>query len=115
MTLRDMMASDAETVFCNVNDFAEAVTYYPRQAQSRPINAVVVRDPLALFGPDGDDVLPVFEVHVQNDSVLGISSDELNQGGDSLEFPVRIGQPNSVRTITRLISHDDAMLVLECR
>lgn len=115
MTLHDMIQADASSVFCNVNDFAEQITYYARLATSREIYAVVVRDPLAIFGPDGDDILPSFEVHVVNNKTTGITSEELNLGGDSLEFAVRVGQPKSMRTITKLISHDEGILVLECR
>jgi len=115
MTLHDMIQSDAATVFCNVNDFAESVVYHPRLSSCRHIDAVVIRDPLAIFGPDGDDVLPSFEIHVANDVTTGITSEELNCGGDYLEFAIRVGQPNSMRSITRLISHDEGMLVLECR
>jgi len=116
MTLHDMIQSDAETVFCNANDFAEPVTYYARHGSARSINAVVVRETLAAFTEDGgDSVLPVFEIHVINDSATGISSDELNLGGDSIEFAVRVGQDVSKRSITKLTIHDEGMLVLECR
>ena len=135
MTLHDMIQSDAETVFCNVNDFAEVVTYYSRNTQSyvvggavvgsayvglsaattRAINAVVFRESIAVFSEDGDTVLPVFEVHVNNDSTLGIASDELNLGGDQIGFGVRVNQSAERRSITRLKDHDEGMLVLECR
>ena len=44
MTLHDMIQADASSVFCNVNDFAEQITYYARLATSREIYAVVVRE-----------------------------------------------------------------------
>jgi hypothetical protein len=115
MSLHDTIQADAETVFCNVNDFAEAVTYYKRNGLARSINAVVVREALEILPEDGDSVTPLFEVHVANDAATGIASNEINLGGDSIEFAVRVGQPLSRRTITKLISHDEGMLVLECR
>lgn len=115
MTLHDMIESDASAVFCNVNDFAESATYYAWHGSARAITVIVERDPLAVFGPDGDDVLPSFAVKVVNSTTLGISSEELNLGGDAIEFAVRVGQDKSMRTITRLIEHDEGMLVLECR
>jgi hypothetical protein len=115
MTLHDMIQADASTVFCNVNDFAEVVTYYARHGSAREINVQVFRDALGVFAEDGDTVLPTFEIHVKNDSTLGISSEELNLGGDSIEFAMRVGQAKARRSITRLISHDEGMVVLECR
>ena len=115
MTLKDTMQADAVAVFCNVNDFAEAVTYHKRNGLSRTINAVVIREAFAINPEDGDTITPVFEVHVANDSTDGISSDELNIGGDMLAFAVRVGKAVERRSIVRLMSHDEGMLVLECR
>jgi hypothetical protein len=115
MTLHDMIKADAETVFCNANDFAEPVTYYPRIGSSREIQAVVIREALAILNEDGDNVIPLFEIHVANDSLTGIASDELNLGGDSLEFAIRVDGPKTRRSIMKLLSHDEGMLVLECR
>jgi len=115
MTLHDMIQADASTVFCNVNDFAETATYYASHGSAREINVVIERDPLAVFGPDGDDILPSFAVKVVNSTTLGISSEELNCGGDSLEFASRVGKPVLQRSIMRVIEHDEGMLVLECR
>jgi hypothetical protein len=115
MTLHDTIESDAINVFCNSDDFAESVTYYPRSGLSRCIKAVVFREQLAILPEDGDNVVPIFEVHVINTCTEGISSDELNLGGDMMEFAVRIGQQVQRRSITKLLGHDEGMLILECR
>lgn len=115
MTLHDTIISDADSVFCNPSDFAEPVTYYPRTGEARSINAVVIREALAILPEDGDAVTPVFEIHVANSATAGIASDELNLGGDALAFAVRVGQEATKRTITRLTGHDEGMLILECR
>ncbi len=110
-----MIQADASTVFCNVNDFAEPVTYYPRSGSNREINAVVNRDALALVPEDGDVVTCVFEVSVVNNGTTGIASDEIDLGGDAIAFAPRVGESGSRRSITRILSHDEGMLVLECR
>ena len=115
MTLHDAIRSDAVSVFCNSDDFAESVTYYKRNGLSRTINAVVIREAFAINPEDGDTITPVFEVHVANDDTDGISSDELNIGGDMIAFAVRVGKAVERRSIVRLMSHDEGMLVLECR
>lgn len=115
MTLHDMIRSDSVDVFCNSDDFAESVVYYKRNGLSRTINAVVVREAFAINPEDGDTITPVFEIQVANDSANGIASDELNIGGDMISFAVRVGRHVERRSITRLIQHDEGMLVLECR
>lgn len=60
-------------------------------------------------------VIPVFEIHVHNNAVTGISSDELDLGNDQISFPIREGQATSRRTIVQLFDHDHGMLTLECR
>lgn len=115
MTLHDTIKADATSVFCNADDFAEPVVYCPKSGSSRPIDAVVIREQLVILPEDGDNVTPLFEIHVDNDAVTGIASDELNLGGDAIEFAIRVGQQVSKRYIQRLLSHDEGMLVLECR
>lgn len=119
MTLHDMIITDAATVFTSTDDFAEEVTYYARQQfggavpAARVINAVVIREQIANL--DDDTVSPMWQVHVANDSTLGISSAELDLGGDQIELPPRDGKDAVRRTITQLITQDHGMLVLECR
>jgi hypothetical protein len=115
MTLHDVIKDDATNLFTSVNDFAEPVVYYKRTGKARSINAVVVRDALAILPEDSDTITPVFEVHVSNDITAGISSEELDLGGDAIAFAVRVGRKPERRTITKLMSHDEGMLVLECR
>jgi len=115
MSLSDMIEQDAKEVFCNPNDFAEAVTYYKENGKARKINAVVIREAFAILPEDGDTITPVFEIHVANDGVEGILSDEINLGGDMIEFPVRVGQLPDRRSVIRLLGHDNGMLQLQCR
>jgi len=115
MTLHNTIKTDGLSVFCNASDFAEPVTYYSRSGVARDIDAVVIIEALAILPEDGDAVTPLFEIHVHNNSTTGIASDELNLGGDSISFAVRTGQAVSRRTITKLLGHDEGMLVLECR
>jgi hypothetical protein len=121
MTLRDMIADDAAAVFLADGDFAETVTYYPHrfygaaERSPRTIKAVVIREQIANFAEDVVTVLPSFEVHVANDSTLGISSDEIDTGGDQIAFPPRDGKQAERRSILRITTQDHGMMVLECR
>ena len=115
MTLHDIIRQDAVNVFCNLNDFAEYAVYYPHTGDARTINVVNIREALQISPEDGDNVTPLFEIHVANNGVTGILSSELNLGGDMIEFSMRVGKTVSKRSITKLLSHDEGMLVLECR
>lgn len=121
MTLKSQLSTDAISVFCNTDDFAETVTYYPHRyyndtlRANRSIKAVVLRESITVLSEDGDTVAPVWQVHVANDSTTGINSNELDIGGDQIGFPPREGETAERRTITRLMEHDTGMLVLECR
>lgn len=115
MTLHETIIDDGLQVFCNPDDFAEPIVYYKRDGRARPIDAVVDRQALALLAETNDAVIPVFEISVHNSCETGVSSEELNLGGDSFEFAIRVGEAVSRRTITKLLGHDEGMLILECR
>lgn len=121
MTLNDTLLADAKAVFTSTGDFAEAVTYHPRSfagevdRADRSINAVVVREQMAVVSQDGDTVIPVYQVHVANDATEGISSAELDLGGDAISFPPRDGKAAEQKTITQLLIQDPGLLVFECR
>ena len=115
MSLHDLIQAEAINVFANPNDFAEPVVYYKKTGKARPINAVVVRDALAILPEDGDTVTPVFEIHVANDIVEGISSEELNLGGAMIAIAPRVGQAVERREIIRLLSHDEGVIHVQCR
>jgi len=121
MTLRESIPTDALAVFCNSDDFAEVVTYYPHRffgeelRPSRSIKAVVIRESIQLLSEDVVTNAPSFEVHVANDAINGISSDEIDTGGDQIELSPRDGKTAERRAITRVVTQDHGMLVLECR
>lgn len=120
MSLADRMVSDAVNVFLQSDHFAEQVTYYPHRYHTdaarspRTIKAVVTRNQVASFNAD-EQVLPEFEIRVANSATLGISSEELDTGGDQIEFAVRVGETPTRRTIQYVTEHDEGMLVLICR
>ena len=116
MTLRQTISDDASVVFCNVDDFAEPVKYLPRVGTPRCINAVVFREAMAVVSEDNSEtIIPVWQVHVTNDSLLGISSAEINLQNDRIAFAPRDGLPEQNKTILQLETQDHGMLVLQCR
>jgi hypothetical protein len=69
---------------------------------------------VSTFSPD-EQIVPEFEVRVANNSTTGISSEELNTGGDQIKLAVRIGETPTKRSVQLLSEHDPGMLVLICR
>jgi hypothetical protein len=120
MSLKERIITDAVNVFLNENQFAEEVTYYPLRfgnpttASPRSILAVVTRNQVAAFNPD-EQIVPEFEVRVANNSTTGISSDEINTGGDFIKLPTRVGETPQRRSVQLVTEHDEGMLVLICR
>jgi hypothetical protein len=118
MTLAARIVTDAGSVFLNSDHFAEEVTYYPQRygvaATPRIIKAVVTRNQVATMNAD-EQIVPEFEVRVANDSTTGISSSELNTGGDMIKFAARIGETETKRSVQLLVEQDQGMLVLTCR
>jgi len=95
--------------------FGESVTYWPNGGGSREITAVVSRDrPDDLDGaPHGQ--APRLTITVANDDTKGISSSEVDTGGDKVALQVKIGESTQQRRITKILSQDAGMMKLELR
>jgi hypothetical protein len=94
-------------------EFGESITYDPATGADRAITAIVHRQ-----GPDELTGLPSgraerLEIEVRNDAANGISSAEVNTGGDFITVAARIGDTAASRRITKIISQDTEMLRLE--
>jgi hypothetical protein len=90
-----------------LDQFGESIVYVPSSGGSRPITAIIERDPPAILNAAGNTVLPSFTVRVYNSCRSGISSKELNSGTDQLKFVRKIGdvQPATF-SVMHLISSD---------
>jgi hypothetical protein len=96
-----------------MDDFGETVTYRPAHGRPRSIRAIVDRDAPSMFGDVG--VTPTIRVTVANDSATGISSRNVRTGSDQIDVSERSGEAAVSRKITRIVSHDEGMMVLEVR
>ena len=87
----------------------------PAEAMAREITAIVGREgPGELPGtPHGSSYRAV--VRVANNSTTGISSAEIDCGGDKVTLAVRIGKTAIERRITDIISQNAGMLTLGVR
>ena len=80
---------------------------------SRVINAIVDRNPISSTPASADS--PDMLVWVDNDDTTGISSAELDRGGDRMEVAQVIGKAKVKRTINRIVRQTTGFLQLEVR
>ena len=87
-----------------LRQFGEWVTYYPADGgASREVLAIVERDNA-----------PEFVVRVRDSDVDGVSSAELDTGGDEISFPLRHGDAVARRSVVKLMDDSNGMTRLVC-
>jgi hypothetical protein len=93
--------------------FGESITYWPRGGGSRPIDAIVEREPPAIYDASGNAVMYKAVIRVNNSCRSGISSREVNTGGDEIEMPLRAGDQVPKRmSVMSMQSQDSGVTVL---
>jgi len=90
----------------------EPVVYWPRGGGSRPIVAIVDREPPKSLEDMPHGFSPKLVLWVANDSIIGISSSEIDTGGDLIEVALRIGQVPQKCSMVKLESQDVGMVKL---
>jgi hypothetical protein len=94
-----------------VRQFGESAEYFPCNGESRPIEVLVIRDPLSIASEVGEVLVNALVVRVKNASD-GITADELDTGGDKLLIALRSGGDTSLRSIVQLLSDANGFLRL---
>ncbi len=90
----------------------ETIIYLPRGGGNRSISAVVSRPgPEAIGSLDGGS-RPHIDLLVKNDATEGISSDEINTGGDKVTAALRKGITAVNLRITEILHQNAAMIRL---
>ena len=98
-----------------MHSFGETVSYTPAGGEAREITAAVRRQPPGPVEGMPAGRGPQLTIAVANDATTGISSSELDTGGDTVTVAVRVGQTPKVRAIVGIVSHNAAQMVLELR
>ena len=113
MTFQQELIDSAESFLNTLG--SEAIIYLPAGGGERPIDAIVDRDQPAELGDAPHGHAPLAVIAIRNDETEGISSAELDTGGDKVRYAVRLGKDPQDRRITGIISQDAGMLRLEVR
>lgn len=97
-----------------INAHGEPIIYRPKAGGSREIKAIVERLPAEGLSGTGRNA-PQTTISVVNSDIVGISSEELDKGGDQIIIAPMLGQPRQLRRIPKIIKMDAGMITLEVR
>jgi len=81
----------------------------------RQITALVNRQPVDDLGDAPVGTAPRLTVNVRNNATYGISSSEIDLGRDKVLVPVRLGEAAQKRKLSKILSQDAGMMVVELR
>ena len=108
MSFKDQMTQDSVKAFLNTYEFAETITYTPKNGTAKAIKAVINRKRI---NPAGEDVGRVLvnqsEVFIANDDTNGVSS--INKGGDIVSFAESAGGAVIDRAVIDVLGQDEGM------
>ncbi len=90
--------------------FGEDVVYYPRSGGQRAIKAKVYRSPMAIIEETGEIPSQELMIVVKNSDCDGISSTEIDTGGDELAVALRQDSTPQRRSIARVITDHNGMV-----
>ena len=93
-----------------LEQFGEPITYLPKGGGRRSINAIVERNPPAIFDAAGNAVLPTITFRVFNSCRSGIASNEIDTGRDEIEMPLKVGDTVPKRfSIMTMLAQDSGV------
>tara|TARA_R100000808_G_scaffold25080_1_gene61485 strand:+ start:5722 stop:6678 length:957 start_codon:yes stop_codon:yes gene_type:complete len=91
-----------------LDEFGEVIQYVPASGSARSIKAIVDRDPPAQAGPSGFGTS--MTITVANDATIGITPQQADAGGDSIDVPARMGGPVQRRLLKFHQYQDDGFV-----
>ena len=94
-------------------EFGEPVVYYFAGGGSRSINAILERNPPAIFDQAGNPMQIEIVMRVRRHVTKGILSNEVNRGIDAVEILRRVDDAAATRyTVVRKLSDDGGVVTL---
>lgn len=105
MTLRTQMVADG-AVFVDLGEFGEQVTYTPKGASPKVINAVIRRRrPDATPQDRSRAVQLVADLWIRNDATTGVAT--ITRTADKVTFPRELGGPAEDFFVLDILHRDD--------
>jgi len=94
---------------------AKSIIYRPRGGGSRNIKAIIEYPGPGAIGDLAGGGRPIMDIYIKNSSTSGISSAELDTGGDKLDVPLRFGLTAARVRVTKIVAHDKAILHVQAQ
>ena len=94
---------------------AKSITYRPRTGASRSIKAIIDYPGPDVIGGLAGGSRPIMDIYIKNDSTTGISSAEVDTGGDKLDVPLRFGLTAARVRVTKIVAQDKAILHIQAQ
>lgn len=88
--------------------FGEQITYWPGGGGSRVVQAIVEREPPAIYDAAGNAVMPKAIIRVSNCRSRGIESRDVDTGLDQIEYLRRVGDAETTRASVMVLQSDDS-------
>ena len=112
----DELIADSDLVEFQLDLMGEGVVYYPTGGTPRAIKAIIDRGGIDGLSPMSQGNSGRVTAIVANNSTTGISAAELDTNKDNLLLSFeRYGAAKKQRRITRIISQDAGMIMVEIR
>ena len=92
-----------------LRQFGELVTYHPLEGRSRVVQAMVERNESEIIAEVGDLNGQAVIVRVLNNECKGITSIEIDTGGDEIEVALRVGETRQRRSVVRLLNAQNGL------
>ena len=94
-----------------VRQFGEPIVYYASGSSGRPVNAIVVRDPVAILAEIGEVLVQAMIIRVSNStSTDGIDANSIDTGTDRVEVALIADGEKNLRSIVRVLSDSNGFL-----
>lgn len=93
--------------------FSETITYRPRGGGTRSITAMITRIDRTQWQGIDNASIPSATITVRNSASEGISSTEINAGGDRIDYQVRDGVTATTHTLMRITDTNGSVVTFE--
>ena len=108
MSFKNQMNDDAALICLNSSEFAEVISYIPKGAAAKIINALIDRKRLNPAGEvTGHLLLNQIEIFIANDAINGVIS--VNKGADTVVLKERVGGSDATYLVNDIINQDPGM------
>jgi hypothetical protein len=107
-TFKEQLVIDAVNTFVNIYEFAETITYTPKDGVGKLMPAIIDRSQISPAGEDTGRILKnQVNISIANNDLYGVIS--IIKGADKVSLPERIGGSNVDFLVADILRQDEGM------